>query len=283
MGCPATPRRRGRRASAGRAGEAGGSSSRRGRSQAKRPRGLSAAEVERLAGEAAKIASARLALDHLGVPPEDALEIIEDIASSIAEQYSSKPQPEAIARRIEAQRDVLLKAVAARLVERRGEDLSLQQLELVVQAAPEVAGRAAPLLYRAAAKHRADYIADALRGLWIRYGSPTKAECPRCGFRALTPEFTCLVCGSSVDESEVKQALGFEGLLESWALTAPSEMVREALRAGFVYYEDGEIRAPSEPHSAMALQLFLNRRERAVLEEALKKRESRGAVFSSGP
>ena len=199
--------------------------------------------------------------------------VLESIAAGIAEQYSSKPSPESVARRAAAQREQLLKAVAARLVE-RAEDLEPSEIEFIVQFAPEVAGKAAPALYQAAEKAGASHIVDALRDLWALYGSPTKAPCPRCGFKALTPDYTCIVCGASVGEEEFKRHVGFDRLLESWASRAPAELVEEARRAGYVYYEDDEVKAPSEPGSPLRVQVFLSKREREALERVLASRRS---------
>ena len=209
----------------------------------------------------------------MGVKREEAIPLLEDIALSIAEEYSSKPSPESVAKRALAQRDSLLKAIAARLSE-KGERLSLEELEFIVQYSPEIAGRAAPLLYQVARSYGADHLIPALRDLWNLHGKPAGAECPRCGFKALTPDYTCIVCGASVGEEEFKGYVGFERLLESWAHRAPPQLVEEALRAGYVYYEDGGVKAPSEPGSRLRLQVFLSRAERMVLEKVLSERAS---------
>ncbi|MCE4611334.1 MAG: hypothetical protein F7B17_05120 [Desulfurococcales archaeon] len=240
--------------------------------------------LEQIAKEAAESIYNQLGLEAMGVGREDVIPLLEDIALSIAGEYSSKPSPESVARRALAQRDALLKALAAKLAE-KGEKLSLEELEFIIQYAPEVAGRAAPLLYHVARSYGADHLMPALRDLWSLYGNPTKAECPRCGFRALTPDYTCVVCGASVGESEFKARIAFERLLEAWALRAPLQLVEEAIRAGYVYYEDGEIKAPSEPGSRLRLQVFLSRSEREILEKALErvKAEKASSTSSSQP
>ena len=209
----------------------------------------------------------------MGIKKEEVIPLLEDIAMSIAEEYSSRPSPDSVAKRALAQRDSLLKAVAARLSE-KGERLSLEELEFIVQYSPEIAGKAAPLLYQVARSYRADHLIPALRDLWSLHGKPTKAECPRCGFKALTPDYACIICGASVSEGEFKRYIGFERLLKTWAYRAPLQLLEEALRAGYVYYEDGEIKAPSEPGSRLRLQVFLSRAERSILEKAMNEKAS---------
>jgi DNA-directed RNA polymerase subunit RPC12/RpoP len=216
----------------------------------------------------------------MGIGREEALQVLEEIAVSMAEQYSSKPSPDALVKRALAQRDAVLKAIAARLAE-KGESLSGPELEFIVQYAPEIAGRAAPALLQAALKTGAGYIVDALRDLWAIHGNPTKAPCPRCGFKSLTPDYTCIVCGSSVSEEEFKSHIGFESLLKRWAEHVPRELVEEALRAGYVYYEDDEILAPSQPGSPLRIQVFLSRREKEALRELVassRKGETRAST-----
>ena len=198
-------------------------------------------------------------------------EIVRDIVSSIADSRSTKPTAESIVKRIASNSEAFLKAVAAALLE-EPDKLSREQLEFIVSNAPDLAGRAAPALYHRALELGAEGVVGALRSLWLRYGRPTPVRCPRCGFNAVTPQLACMVCGAELDEEEVKEAMGFREMLRSFALRADARLVEEAARAGYVLVDD-DIHPPSvRPLLSFYLELRLTRKEREILEAALRSR-----------
>lgn len=194
-------------------------------------------------------------------------DVLEPIVFDIAGRVS-RPNPESIAKRVILMRDQFLKGVAARLLE-FGEELTREQLEFVLVYAPDLAGKAAPLLYDIAVRLGALDLVEGLRDLWEAYGRPTAARCPRCGFKALGPDLACLVCGASISEEELKRSIGFEDMLKRFAKSAPRRLVEEVLAVGYVYYEDGALKAPSEPQGPHAVRLVLGRREREKLRAML--------------
>jgi len=209
-----------------------------------------------------------LGLDLVGLKPDDVKDIIYSIVSSLAESRSSKLTEEAAMKRIMAAKDGLLKAVAAMLLSRE-RPLTREQLEFIVAYAPEVAGRAAPYLYQQAKRLRADDIIASLRSLWSQYGRPTPVECPRCGFRAVTPDLTCIVCGAQLSEGEIKRYLGFPRLLLETAKRLHPRLVEEMIAAGYVVLNH-EVHPPSlAPKSGYALTLHLNRDEKEALRSLL--------------
>lgn len=215
---------------------------------------------------------AELVRGELGLP-EDIVgdrvlrDVLEPIVYEIAGR-ASRPNPESIAKRVILMRGQFLKGVAARLLEFGGE-LTREQLEFVLVHAPDLGGRAAPLLYDVAVRLGASDLIESLRDLWEAYGRPTAARCPRCGFKALGPDLACLVCGAAVSEEELKRSIGFGDMLRRFAKSAPRRLVEEVLAAGYVYYEDGVLKAPSEPRGPYAVQLILGRREREELRAIL--------------
>jgi len=203
-----------------------------------------------------------LGLEAYGIDDRILRDVLEPIVMDIIQQVS-RPNPDSIVKRILAGRQQFLKGLAARLLE-LGDELRREHLDFILMYAPEIAGKAAPLLYHVAVKAGAEDAVEALRDLWVSYGAPTKAPCPRCGFKALTPDYSCLVCGASVSEDEFKVYVGFRVLLRRLAARSPM-LAREAARAGYVYYEDGEVKAPSEPRSDQAIQVYLSRVEKEEL------------------
>lgn len=233
-------------------------------------RRLSEGEVEVLARDVAKELASRLGLEDV-IDKDKLIEIVKDIINSISESRSTKPSLDSIIKRVLASSQVFLKAVAARLVE-EAYSLNQSQLEFIIVNAPEVAGRAAPLLYQRAVEVGAHHVIESLRHLWNMYGNPTPITCPRCGFRAVKPNLTCMICGAMLDEREVKDSIGFNELLRDFAERADPRLVEEVLRAGFVLVNH-EVNPPSL-RSALRfyVELYLSRDEKEVLKSIIEKR-----------
>ena len=242
------------------------------RSRRSRGRKRFTLDVAAVSKEVASEVIKRLGLDLIGVSADDIIDIVEDIVSGIAESRSTKPSVDSLVKRILASKDQFKKAVAARLLERKGEELNLEQLEFVVANAPELAGRSAPILYRVAKRLKAEHIILALQTLWNKYGLRTPIRCPRCGFYAVTPDLTCMVCGASLEEEEIKKSISFRERLESFLQRAPTPLVREIYQAGFVLLDD-EIHPPSMPPSGFKVEVHLNREERLLVKKFLEERE----------
>ncbi len=183
----------------------------------------------------------RLGLDYIGVDIDFIRDILEEIVAGIAESRSTKPSIESLINNIIRNKRMFYKAVAAKLILK--ENLTVEQLEFILDKAPELAGRAAPRLYRIAKDLGADHVIDGLRALWFQYGKPTPFTCPRCGFMALTPELVCMVCGEEVSEEEFKESIRFRELLKTLVEESPSSAY-EILSAGFVLYDGVRLGPP---------------------------------------
>ncbi len=228
-------------------------------------------DVDHVAGEILGEVAARLGVEGV-VDPAVLKDILSEFIAALVESRSSKPTMESIVKRIVAAREGILKALAARLLE-EPEKLDREQLEFIVANAPELAGRAAPALYEVALRLGADDVIDALRSLWLQYGRPTPIKCPRCGFHAVAPDLSCIVCGAQLSEEEVKRSIGFDALLEEFAERADVRLVEEAASAGYVLV-DGEVHAPSErPLLQYYVELYLSREERERLRRVLAVRK----------
>ncbi len=226
-------------------------------------------DYEKVVPEVIREVVERLAIDYLNLTEKELIEIIEPIVVQIVENRKTKPSIESLVKRIIRNKQLLFKAIAAKLIER--EELNLDQLEFIVANAPELAGRATPLLYRHAIRYGADYILDSLRALWLRYGKPSKIKCPYCGFYSVTSNLQCLVCGREVDEKDLKSSIGFTRLLESTVERFDSSLVEEILRAGYVIYA-GEIYPPSyKPLHKDGIIIYLSRKEKEKLRSLLYK------------
>lgn len=237
-----------------------------------RTKSMSPDEIKSLVDSLTQRVYEMLGLDMIGLRPDDIRDLLTDVITGMAEGRSTKLTEEAAMKRIAAARDNLLKAVASKLLA-DGKVDSRERLQFVVAYLPEAAGRAAPALYRIALKLGAQDVIDALRSLWSQYGRPTPIACPRCGFLAVTPDLTCMVCGAALSESEVKRSLGFPKVLESLASRLHPRLIEEILAAGYVVV-DGDVEPPSMAPQGFRVVLHLNRDEKELLRRVLLQRQA---------
>jgi len=226
--------------------------------------------IEEIAAEVSREVYSRLGLSLVGITEEEVRDIIEDIVRGIFESRSTRPTMRSLVKRIMSAEKMVKKMVAYKIYSER-EELTLEQVEFMVYYAPELAGKAAPALYRIAVASGAEHLLPALRSLWSRYGKPTPYICPRCGFNSLLPDLVCTVCGSSVSESEYKDYIGFREALARFADNSPEPLAREVLQAGFVVYDGMEIRPPSMG-DRRSMELYLTRDEKLMLRARLRNR-----------
>jgi len=199
---------------------------------------------------------------------------------------SSSIDVKTIARRFRRNLQQLYQFIAAALVEIR-EELSEEQLEFVVNNIGDAVLGLAPRLYRECVRRGRTDLVERLRAQWnaswVRNRHPVlPVECPRCGFNALMPDLTCLVCGATVSEEELKRHVGFENMLREFAETYPVEDVKRALKYGYVYLTSYGIKPPGGARDPIDIEVVLTRRERELLKRLLELRESReGAIRAS--
>lgn len=222
-------------------------------------------ELEELISEVSERIAESLGISGT-IPSSYVRELIENIVTDMSEG-GRKVEAERVIKKVESQRENVYKALIARAL---GEgEITPELAELAVYRAPELAGRAAPMLYGLlkGSPHALSY----LRGLWERYGMPTPVKCPRCGFMSITPDLQCVICGASPREEEVKASIGFEAELKRAARTWHESLIREVLSAGYVYY-DGEVKPPSMGGGKLGVIFHISLKERSILLEELTRR-----------
>ncbi|MEM0491430.1 MAG: hypothetical protein QXR02_05300 [Acidilobaceae archaeon] len=197
---------------------------------------------------------------------QDIRDIVENTIRDYVES-GKKIEAKSLIKRFEIYRDELYKFLASKIISENRE-LNNEIIEFIVYRAPEIAGKATPLLYKASIG--APHIIASLRELWERYGNPTLLRCPRCMFKSLTPDFYCLVCGATPGEAEIKTIMRFEDELRYAASQWHSNLIIEALNSGYVYY-DGEIKPPSLVKNRTGVLFHLSTKEKNILREILNK------------
>ena len=183
-----------------------------------------------------------------------------------------------IVRRFKRNADRVLPMVASAVLELR-DSLTEEQLEFVVNNIGEAVLTYASRLYAEARRLNREDLIERLRGLWrqqwvVRKYPVLPVTCPRCRFDSLMPDLTCLVCGATVSESELKSFLGFEKLLEEFAQNSPVEDVKKALSYGYVYVSSTGIKAPGNNKDVLDIEVVLTNKEKDILQEVLKRRGS---------
>lgn len=214
----------------------------------------------------------RLALEDVGIKPSDIIDVIRPIVESIADQYSSRPSKEQILNRILRHQDKLLEIIAAYLLESRDE-LDEAQLEFVVfNASPQLVARHIQRLYDIARRLGRGDIVDVLKTKWLESGYATPYQCPVCGFYALTPDFTCIVCGADVDEEEYKKFIGFEELFRNFVEESDIADLMDVLSERKVAFDGTQLIPPSRASRNM-LVFHLKGEEVKIVEEALSRKK----------
>lgn len=214
----------------------------------------------------------RLALEDIGIKPSDIIDVVRPIVESIADQYSSRPSKEQILNRILRHQDKLLEVIAAYILESRDE-LNEAQLEFVVfNASPQLIARHVQRLYDTAKRFGRSDIIEVLKAKWLESGYATPYQCPVCGFYALTPDFTCIVCGADVDEEEYKKFIGFDELLKSFVEESDIADLMDVLSERRVAFDGTRLIPPSRASRDM-LVFHLKGEEVKIVEEALSRKK----------
>ncbi len=210
-------------------------------------------------------AVARLGLDILGLSREQYREMLKPIIEGIVSMYSSRPSNDSILARLRATAQNVYVMASAYMLEKL-DKLTPEQLEFIVANGGPVAGKYAPRLYQLAVELGRKDLIPQIRYLWETYGSPTPITCPRCGFRAVTPELKCMVCGYEPSEREVKEAIDFREKLEMFAEEASVDEIREAVERGYVLVGE-RVKPPSAPREPFDVELRLDRSEVELLRK----------------
>jgi ribosomal protein L37E len=213
-----------------------------------------------------------LGLDILGLSEEELREaLVEPVAMVLG---ASKPTIEALVKRLQRNMDKVYQLISAYILEHR-DHLSEEQLEFVASYGGRILLPYMDRLYREALRLGREDLIASLRAAWEKYGRPSPIRCPRCGFRAVDPGLTCMICGYTLSEKEARRQLGFEDLLVMVASTSPRSLVEELLDSEAVYVSSRGIypihRAPREEAGVV---LELTPRDKKLIREAIRGEKS---------
>ncbi len=213
-------------------------------------------------------------LDLLGLSREQYLELLKDLIIQLYGSLTSYTKASVLAKRFLRYRDRVYPVIAARLASMLDEFNDTQLEFIVFNIGDEVLGLA-PKLYEYLRRRGRDDLISILRGKWARAWINRRSkvlptECPRCGFNSLMPDLTCLVCGSSITEKELKEKLGFESMLKDFVRLASCEELREVIKRGYVLVNNMGIVPPSLPRTRVDIEVYLSGKELNIVKGAYR-------------
>ena len=217
----------------------------------------------------------RLGLDTLPLKREELQSILVKIVDLLRGEAATINM-DTIARRFRRNLEEMYRIIAVSILELRDE-LDPETLEFVVNNIGPYVLAHAPRLYREAKKYGRDDLIERLRAEWSRAWISIRkttlpVQCPRCGFNALTPDLTCLVCGSAVDEKELKEFLGFDKLLHEFVELYPREDVEKAVKYGYVLLNSLGLKPPTAQREPLDIEIVLSSNEIELLKNLLRER-----------
>ena len=205
----------------------------------------------------------------IGIPRESVKGLVLEIVEGIASQMSSKPKPGPVYNRIRRNIHLFEKALTAKLAE-NVDELTGDIIEFIITRNPELSSRIATLLYKKLVDLGRSDLIEILRDQWNSTQSEFYLYCPKCGFKSLSSDFKCVICGYNPSEEEVREFNRIDFLLEDFMDALDAESLKRLLATGFFYYSNG-IRIPDSHRKPGELMFFLSRRDRARIIARLRE------------
>jgi len=219
------------------------------------------------------VASA-LGLDSLGLSEDEYVELLRDIIVGLVGDRVTKPKPENIIKNIRRNESRIMSIIAFKLLEVVPEGkLTPEQYEFVAANIGPLVIPVAQRLYKEAKRLGLDV--TPLQGAWeegwrLRGDPGPVGYCPNCGFRAVAPDGSCMVCGKVLDDKELKEAVEFDAKFEEFLETASCNELKEAFKRGTLYVSHAS--TSLEPQTKWDVEVFLSKKEREALRSAISRR-----------
>ncbi len=215
-----------------------------------------------------------LSLDLLGVDEKLGRLIVREVFHILITSTSYKPSPETLVKRIQRRRRLVNKVVARLLLENI-EKPSVEQLEFIIYNGEELIVDQVDRLYKMALEAGREDLVSYLRYVWEKYGRPTPVRCPRCGFSAVMPDYSCMVCGHVVGEDYVRRELGFEEKFRLYVRNASVAELRDVMSIGFVLASDVDVVSPRVrvvDRGRVYYPIYLRGKELSLIVEEINSR-----------
>ena len=215
-------------------------------------------------------------LDILDLGREQYKELLRDVIAQLYGSPTSYVKADVIVKRMRRYSSRVYPIIAFKLAS-IVDKLTPDQLEFVVYNVGDEVLALAPKLYEQAVKYERRDLVRVLRVKWANSWLRRKtqillAECPRCGFNALTPDLVCLICGSTVSEKEFKSYLDLTSRLKEMVAKLSCEELKNLYRFGYILVNGLGIKYPHEGKDVVDIELHLGREELGLIKAEVKRR-----------
>ncbi len=217
-----------------------------------------------------------LGLDTLGFDHETLRELLKDIIIDAFGDVVSKPSPETIVKRLLRNNEKVLSIITSKILEKIPEGkLTPEQLEFVVMYIGPAALAWASRLYKEIMRTGLKGLLPNLQAAWeegwrLKGDVGPVAYCPKCGFRSIAPDLSCMVCGYTLTENELKRSVNFERLLELTIKRLDCQTLRKLSERGIVYLSHTGIEL--ERTSKWDIEIPLSRKEKEMIRKTFNER-----------
>jgi len=215
-------------------------------------------------------------LDLLNLSREQYIDVLKDIIIQLYGSTSSYTKVDVLVRRFQRYSDRIYPVIAARIASLL-DKLSEDQLEFVILNIGDEVLSLASKLYEHAKKYKRDDLISILKTKWSnawikRRTEILPAECPTCGFNALMPDLTCLVCNSVVSDKVFKESIRFTDNLRELISILSCDELREIMRRGYVLVNGLGLKPPNSERSPIDVEVYLTSKEMELIKNTYKDR-----------
>ena len=222
-----------------------------------------------------------LGLDALGFTNDQIIEILRDLLVMIIGDRVSKPKAETLVNAILRNQTKAYSYIASRILEVVPEGaLTPEQLDFVVNYIGDLVIPHAPRLYREMKRLGIDMtpqLQAAWESAWRNKGDEGPVGyCPRCGLRAVDPTGTCMVCGYTLKEDEIRKGTDFIAKLREFVETSNCDELEKTLNKGVLYVDHYNVSI--SPTSKWAIEIPLKKEDISIIKE-VKERKCKKKEF----
>lgn len=234
-------------------------------------------DIKKLADQVFADLRIYLGLDTLNVPEDLSRKIVFEILDMLYSNISTKPKLDSIIKKIRRYRDKVNMVIAAKMLEEL-RDFTDEQLEFIVQNGGRLIVSEISNLYRLLKKRGRIDLIEYLKYVWEKYGFPTPISCPKCGFRAITPDYSCQVCGYVVTENYIRRELGFDDKFKMYIKEASVAELKLVVDLGYVLVGEDGVKNPKLKHKLffekkIYYPVYLKAHELVLIQEEISQRK----------
>lgn len=157
------------------------------------------------------------------------------------------------------------------------DNLTPNQIEYIVTRGGRAVIPEISRLYNASVKLGREDLVSILRYTWNTQGPKGFLECPRCGFKAISPDRSCIVCGTVVTDEYLRKALGFSEKFEVFLKSASVAELNEVLNHGYVLVGEKGVYNPRSSRARIenpvVYIVYLRKEELSRIVEEVNTRE----------